>query len=285
MFTLREHQKNKMVLWVAMTLGMNSIHFSWLSLLIQLPCKIVSILMLNDIIYNSWRYKFTKKGKAIGWDSKWDKFKDFYNDVIPFYEEGKKFCRKDFSDTFNPDNFWFLTQSEINNLRPSAIRLGYNGKVQTIKQWCVELDLNTAGVTQRYHKSKKDLSVEEVLFGIKNKRHKSVRCHKDLESQELRNKASKMISSYNNADKKKGFEKSDLNIDWFIDNVFSSKCIYCGDDSRIGLDRIDNTKPHTKSNVTPCCYDCNVARSNNFTHEEMKIIGKSISEVKANRIK
>lgn len=38
-------------------------------------------------------------------------------------------------------------------------------------------------------------------------------------------------------------------------------------------------------NVVPCCYDCNCARNNNFTHEEMFILGKTIREIKNNRTK
>ena len=37
-------------------------------------------------------------------------------------------------------------------------------------------------------------------------------------------------------------------------------CVYCGDTKRIGADRIDNTKGHTKENCVPCCIECNIAR-------------------------
>ena len=59
---------------------------------------------------------------------------------------------------------------------------------------------------------------------------------------------------------------------------------YCGDTEDIGLDRIDNTKGHTKDNVVPCCYICNTTRGSNFTYEEMKIIGKTIKEIKRCRL-
>ena len=39
----------------------------------------------------------------------------------------------------------------------------------------------------------------------------------------------------------------------------------------------------SKSNVVPCCYECNCARNNNFSHEEMKEIGKAIKQIKINR--
>lgn len=68
-------------------------------------------------------------------------------------------------------------------------------------------------------------------------------------------------------------------------NRENGKCYYCGDTHRLGLDRIDNSKGHTKDNVVICCYDCNVARSNNFSYEEMLILGKTIRKIKSKRNK
>lgn len=92
-----------------------------------------------------------------------------------------------------------------------------------------------------------------------------------------------MIASYNNKDKKRGLEKSDLSIDWFIEHIFKVGCVYCGDTKYIGADRIDNSKNHDMSNVVSCFYDCNIARANNFTHKEMFHIGKAIKEIKEKR--
>lgn len=44
-----------------------------------------------------------------------------------------------------------------------------------------------------------------------------------------------------------------------------------------------DNKGHIKSNVVPCCYECNVARGNNFSYDEMKIIGKAIHNIKLHR--
>ena len=69
-----------------------------------------------------------------------------------------------------------------------------------------------------------------------------------------------------------------------INNILTKPCIYCGDTKRIGCDRIHNDGGHTKDNVVPCCYDCNCARNNNFSYEEMKVLGKTIREIKNNRL-
>lgn len=70
-----------------------------------------------------------------------------------------------------------------------------------------------------------------------------------------------------------------------IDNILLKPCIYCGDTHRIGCDRIDNTLGHTKNNVVPCCIECNTARNNYFTYDEMRLLGITISKIKAARPK
>ena len=61
-------------------------------------------------------------------------------------------------------------------------------------------------------------------------------------------------------DRGKGFPKSDLTIE-FIDSAIASGCSYCGDkESRMTLDRVDNDKGHSQSNVVPACMRCNYAR-------------------------
>jgi len=67
-------------------------------------------------------------------------------------------------------------------------------------------------------------------------------------------------------------------------------CTYCGVDLRVGtgsgLDRLDNGKGYTLSNVTPCCDWCNTARSDHLTPQEMKLfIGPAIREVRLRRRK
>jgi hypothetical protein len=64
-----------------------------------------------------------------------------------------------------------------------------------------------------------------------------------------------------------------------IKNALHSPCQYCGFPST-GLDRLNNDEGHTDKNCIPCCYECNTARMNNFSHEEMKILGLAIKQIK-----
>jgi hypothetical protein len=236
-------------------------------------------------LYNIWRsFKFTKKGKLAGNNKEWDVFKNFYNDVIPFFEEGKRFNRIDTTKPHGKDNFIFLTDSEVALRLKTSKLLTYKGETKSIDEWIIELDLSEEGVRQRYYQGKKhNHTAERILFGIRYNKAKKRTDFKKLEIQKVRDKASKMIASYNNKDKKRGLKKSDLSIDWFIENIFKAGCVYCGDTKNIGADRIDNSKNHNMNNIVPCCYDCNVARANNFTYKEMLIIGKAINQVKEKR--
>lgn len=46
-----------------------------------------------------------------------------------------------------------------------------------------------------------------------------------------------------------------------VESLIAEGCRYCGESQlRMTLDRIDNSKGHTKSNVVPACIRCNYAR-------------------------
>lgn len=46
---------------------------------------------------------------------------------------------------------------------------------------------------------------------------------------------------------------------WIVENIFTKPCTHCGITGWevIGCNRLDNSKPHTKDNVEPCCALCN----------------------------
>lgn len=67
--------------------------------------------------------------------------------------------------------------------------------------------------------------------------------------------------------------------------IIEMPCTYCGttDEGR-GLDRIDNSRAHVKGNVLSCCRDCNMARGDRLTVEEMKRVGAVIAQIRAERL-
>lgn len=81
-------------------------------------------------------------------------------------------------------------------------------------------------------------------------------------------------SSYRYRDKKRGFN-TDNNVtkEWILENIFNGQvCVYCGESdwTKLGCDRIDNSKPHTPDNVVCSCVKCNKARGSRMSVEEFK---------------
>lgn len=73
-------------------------------------------------------------------------------------------------------------------------------------------------------------------------------------------RAHNLLMAYNTTDKKKGRGKGNLTPEWIVENIFTKPCVHCGESDwkKIGCNRIDNSKPHTKDNVEPCCWECNL---------------------------
>ena len=68
-----------------------------------------------------------------------------------------------------------------------------------------------------------------------------------------------LIKNYKKKDKKYGRGKGDFTPTWLVENILFKPCAHCGleDWTKIGCNRLDNSKPHTKDNVEPCCKECN----------------------------
>lgn len=237
-------------------------------------------------IYNSWRsFMFTDKGKKVGHSEEWSNFRTFYNDVVSTYEPDKVFRRLDITQPFSKENFVWVTPEEAKNLpKSTTIYIEFNDEKHTIKEWSEIIGVTESSIKNRFYKHKDDFTIEEILYGKRKKRgSKQVKDITEIEENQIRSKASKMISSYNAKDISNGFGKSNLTVDWLIENILTKSCVYCGDTYRLGCDRMDNNSGHNKENVVPCCIECNTARNNYFSYEEMKILGQTIRSIKEKR--
>lgn len=76
-------------------------------------------------------------------------------------------------------------------------------------------------------------------------------------------RANNLLGAYKAADKKAGRGECDFDARWIVENIFNKPCAHCGVEGWkvIGCNRLDNSKPHTKDNVEPCCFLCNVKLS------------------------
>lgn len=251
----------------------------------QRPDYIGDLVNKNKRVYNTWRaFMFTTKGKAAGHCKEWDDFRTFYNDVIGTYKEGLVFRRRDITKPYAPDNFVWVTKEEAGDMK-AGVMITIGDRTLNIKQWSEVASVPISAIKIRYYRHRDEYTPEEIVYGRKKKRN-SKRAKDVVDSKDdIRIKASRMISAYKCKDRKNGTSICDITIDWMIENIMKQKCVYCGDDKRIGCDRIDNSKGHTMDNVVPCCIECNAARNDNFTFEEMKEIGKVIREIKRRRKK
>lgn len=89
----------------------------------------------------------------------------------------------------------------------------------------------------------------------KNKLHE----YRKLYNKTQYGRAAYLLNRYKQSDKKHNRGEVDFDAQWIIDNIFSKPCAHCGETDwlKIGCNRLDNSKGHTKDNVEPCCGKCN----------------------------
>jgi hypothetical protein len=91
----------------------------------------------------------------------------------------------------------------------------------------------------------------------------------------IRYRASYLYSAYKREDIKYGrigveLPSNYITPQWIIDNIFTKPCAHCGKEGWdvIGCNRLDNSKPHTKDNVEPCCKEHNDKLASEY-HKEL----------------
>lgn len=80
-----------------------------------------------------------------------------------------------------------------------------------------------------------------------------------------------IAANYRALDRKHGFgDEHTATPQEIIDFIQGNHCIYCGDSDwrHLGLDRIDNNKPHSIDNCVCACGVCNMDRKRKYTVEE-----------------
>lgn len=73
-------------------------------------------------------------------------------------------------------------------------------------------------------------------------------------------RAQRQLQQYKFMDRRNGLDEViDFDAKWIVDNIYTKHCVHCGESDwhKLGCNRLDNTKPHTKDNVEPCCFHCN----------------------------
>ena len=128
----------------------------------------------------------------------------------------------------------------------------YQANKEKIKEQRKEYD-------RKYYQKNKEKCLEQMKKWRETNKEKFLEYLKEYYKTPI-GRASMLLSGYNKSDKKANRGKGDLTAKWIVENIFSKPCKYCGKEGWdvIGCNRIDNSKPHSKDNVEPCCRDCNV---------------------------
>ena len=129
------------------------------------------------------------------------------------------------------------------------------------KQWYQ----NNPEYNKQYYQDNKDKEVERIKKYHQKNREKILEYNKQYSKQYYKTpmgRALYMTNAYKQEDKKHNRGECTLTAQWIVDNIFSSKCVYCGESDwkKLGCDRIDNSLPHTLDNVVCCCGECNKKR-------------------------
>jgi len=122
---------------------------------------------------------------------------------------------------------------------------------ETHSEWKREYD-------KQYRESHKE---ERKLYCEKNKERANT-LRRDRYQNSRLERATHLLCAYRRDDKDRG--GCSLTAQWIVDNIFTSHCLYCGEEDwhLLGCDRKNNSKPHTPENVVPCCWKCNSKRKN-----------------------
>ena len=140
--------------------------------------------------------------------------------------------------------YYLAHKDEINEKHRQYYREHKERIKQKIKEWQTQNTDKVKGYKDKYEKEHK----EEKAAYQKEWRKTPI------------GRASILLSAYNQADKNMNRGKGDLTAQWIVDNIFTKPCAHCDetDWTKIGCNRLDDSKPHTKDNVEPCCSKCNL---------------------------
>jgi hypothetical protein len=118
----------------------------------------------------------------------------------------------------------------------------------------------------------------------KNHRNYSTSAHVRADRRKLERAAGQNTDFWIYVDSRKSDRKAGRENDLtreFIREQITKGCSYCGEtELRMTLDRIDNTKGHTKDNVVPACIRCNYTRKD-MPYAAWLIVAKGMQEARA----
>ena len=113
-------------------------------------------------IYRNWHNMVQRcKRNAVGYEhisvcSRWQKYDNFYDDMIGSYSDGMSIDRIDNSKGYSPENCRWATPKQQALNRRSNVYLELNGKRQTIQEWSEELNVKRSTIEMRLRRGLSD---------------------------------------------------------------------------------------------------------------------------------
>lgn len=199
----------------------------------------------------------------------------YYNSNTGYYNNYCKICINKIKSN-RKDNRKKKNITEI----PYIYKKRILGKTKTCIKCNIEKDLTEENFLIRNKKFSNTCKKCYENFITENKRTKDNYLKEGTADKNLKYLVNRKYSVYRIEDFNKGREFG-LTKE-FLEDSLLSKCIYCSYPAT-GLDRLNNSIGHTDKNCVPCCTQCNLAKSNYFTYEDMLKIGKVIQEIKLSR--
>ena len=123
-------------------------------------------------IYGVWvtmRQRCTKKyspkyrfygGRGISVCERWEKFKNFYEDMGMYYREGLTLDRKDTNGNYSKENCRWITQKEQCRNTRNNVFIEFNGEKKCLAEWAEITGIPSYTIGRRHKKGQKP---EEIL--------------------------------------------------------------------------------------------------------------------------
>lgn len=173
----------------------------------------------------------------------------------------------------------YSSEEERHKAKLEAEKRYYNSNKEKLNRQVSEWQSSHKEHLKEYRKKYYDENHERIREWHKNYYRNSNMNTKQKKYRHTKyGRALSLSYAYKGYDKDRFSDENTVSPQWIVDNIFSSECVYCGDDNwkHLGCDRIDNTKPHTSDNVVCSCGICNVERQIlKMTPEQFKTYRKN----------
>jgi len=89
-------------------------------------------------------------GRGIIYCVSWERFENFYNDM-GLRPKGRSLDREDNNKGYSKSNCRWVTQTQQHVNRRVTVKLNYDGKTKTLKEWAIITDISVNVLRTRYY--------------------------------------------------------------------------------------------------------------------------------------